>query len=199
MWPQKGKQQLCTDCRRCRWQGDLLLFYRKAEHFTVVEKTINLFCSEQQADTAAKMQHWQAPRMSGFPATWPPNLWCICALKAFSPFKCSFWYHVSETHAHPFEPDFLRPPGSLWLQPCLITAHCGLQVEETDVFWGTLSSHNKTQTTKHSVPEIAALIRRQSNLTLKGNVVVFLVSLDLKSFFGPCWSLNACSQRCALC
>lgn len=163
------------------------------------KKKIKFSCSEQKAKIAAKKQYRQAGECQASKQPDLPNLRCICALKAFSPFKCSFWYHVSETHAHPFEPDFLRPPGSLWLQSCLITAHCGLQVKETDVFWGTLSSHNKTQTTKHSVPEIAALIRRQSNLTLKGNVVVFLVSLDLKSFFGPCWSLNACSQRCALC
>lgn len=135
----------------------------------------------------------------------PGNWTCLissvwCALKAFSAFKCCLWYHVSENRAHhPFEPDSLRSPGALRLQPSLFTAHCGLQVKETDVFWGTHSPCNKTQTTKHSVPEIAALIRRQSNLTLKGNMVVFLVSLALKSFFGPCWSLNACSQRCALC
>lgn len=154
---------------------------------------------------------WQEPAQGGL-FLWnisfldlPGNWTCLissvwCALKAFSAFKCCLWYHVSENRAHhPFEPDSLRSPGALRLQPSLFTAHCGLQVKETDVFWGTHSPCNKTQTTKHSVPEIAALIRRQSNLTLKGNMVVFLVSLALKSFFGPCWSLNACSQRCALC
>lgn len=52
-------------------RGDLLWSYRKEEHFTPVEKTINFSCSEQQANTAATMQYWQAPRMSGFQATWP--------------------------------------------------------------------------------------------------------------------------------
>lgn len=88
---------------------------------------------------------WQEPTQAGFflwyisfldlHGNWTcpiSSVWC--ALKAFSPFKCCLWYHVSENRAHhPFEPDSLRSPGVLRLQPCLFTAHCGLQVKETDV------------------------------------------------------------------
>lgn len=92
-----------------------------------------------------------------------------------------------------FQRSMLIPVGQIPFAPRVpaaavlpFTALCGLQVKETDVFWGALCPYNKTQSTEHSVPEIAALVRRQSNLTLKGNAVVFLVSLAPKSFLGPC-------------
>lgn len=122
-WPQKGKQQLYC-CYLYHVQvldaaddRELLLSYRKVERFTVVEKKRNFSCSEQKANIAAKKQYRQAQGTEASKQPDLPNLRCICALKAFSPFKCSFWYHVSETHAHPFEPDFLPPLGLCGYSP----------------------------------------------------------------------------------
>lgn len=54
------------------------------------KKKIKFSCSEQKAKIAAKKQYRQAGECQASKQPDLPNLRCICALKAFSPFKCSF-------------------------------------------------------------------------------------------------------------
>lgn len=128
----------CTDFRCYRWQGVYSYLMEKQNILPLWKKPWSSLVLK--ANSAAKKQYQQAQTTQASRQPDLPNLWCICALKALSPFKCSFWYHVSESRAHPFEPDFLHPLGLCGYSPAS-SQHIAVCRWKKQMFSGEHSPH----------------------------------------------------------